>query len=112
MNFENLRHRKEAEPSAAIRERVNEARQIQNRRFGEQSGMCNGSMDATDLRYYCAIDDEGAELMKQAFDVFHLTARSYDRILKVARTIADLEGSDNITADHLAEAVNYRMVNI
>ena len=112
VNFENLRHRKEAEPSAAIRERVNEARQIQNRRFGEQSGMCNGSMDATDLRYYCAIDDEGAELMKQAFDVFHLTARSYDRILKVARTIADLEGSDNITADHLAEAVNYRMVNI
>ena len=112
VNFENLRHRKEAEPSAAIRERVNAARQIQNRRFGEQSGMCNGSMDATDLRYYCAIDDEGAELMKQAFDVFHLTARSYDRILKVARTIADLENSPNITADHLAEAVNYRMVNI
>ncbi len=112
VDFENLRSRKEAEPSAAIRERVNAARQIQNRRFGEQSGMCNGSMEATELRYYCAIDDEGAELMKQAFDTFGLTARSYDRILKVARTIADLEGSPNITADHLAEAINYRLVNI
>ena len=112
VDFENLRSRKEAEPSAAIRERVNVARKIQNRRFGEQSGMCNGSMEATELRYYCAIDDEGAELMKQAFDTFGLTARSYDRILKVARTIADLEGSPNITADHLAEAINYRLVNI
>ncbi len=112
VDFENLRSRKEAEPSAAIRERVNAARKIQNRRFGEQSGMCNGSMEATELRYYCAIDDEGAELMKQAFDTFGLTARSYDRILKVARTIADLEGSPNITADHLAEAINYRLVNI
>ncbi len=112
VDFENLRSRKEAEPSAAIRERVNAARKIQNRRFGEQSGMCNGSMEATELRYYCAIDDEGAELMKQAFDTFGLTARSYDRILKVARTIADLEDSPNITADHLAEAINYRLVNI
>ena len=112
VDFENLRSRKEAESSAAIRQRVNAARQIQNRRFGEQSGMCNGSMEATELRYYCAIDDEGADLMKQAFDTFGLTARSYDRILKVARTIADLEGSPNITADHLAEAINYRLVNI
>ena len=112
VDFENLRRREEAEPSADIRQRVNAAREIQNRRFGEQSGRCNGSMDATDLRYYCVIDDEGAELMKQAFDTFGLTARSYDRILKVARTIADLEESRNITADHLAEAINYRLVNI
>lgn len=112
VDFENLRRREEAEPSADIRQRVNAARDIQNRRFGEQSGRCNGSMDATDLRYYCVIDDEGAELMKQAFDTFGLTARSYDRILKVARTIADLEDSRHITADHLAEAINYRLVNI
>jgi magnesium chelatase family protein len=69
-------------------------------------------MDATDLRYYCVIDDEGGDLMKQAFDVFGLTARSYDRILKVARTIADLDGSRDITADHLAEAIQYRTVNL
>lgn len=112
VNFENLRDRREAEPSAVIRERVNAARKLQNYRFGEQSGKCNGSMDATDLRYYCVIDDEGADLMKQAFDVFGLTARSYDRILKVARTIADLDGSRNITAGHLAEAIQYRTVNI
>lgn len=112
VNFENLRDRREAEPSAMIRERVNAARKLQNYRFGEQSGKCNGSMDATDLRYYCVIDDEGADLMKQAFDVFGLTARSYDRILKVARTIADLEDSQNITAGHLAEAIQYRTVNI
>lgn len=112
VNFEDLRARKEAESSSAIRERVNAARKIQNHRFGEHSGMCNGNMDATDLRYYCVIDDEGADLMKQAYDVFGLTARSYDRILKVARTIADLDGSRNITSDHLAEAIQYRTVNI
>lgn len=112
VDFENLRRRQEAEPSVEIRNRVNAAREIQNRRFGEQSGRCNGTMDSTDLRYYCVIDDEGAELMKQAFDTFGLTARSYDRILKVARTIADLEDSRDITADHLAEAINYRLVNI
>lgn len=112
VNFENLHRRREAEPSEKIRERVNEARKVQNLRFGSHSGKCNGNMDSTDLRYYCVIDDEGAELMKMAFDTFRLTARSYDRILKVARTIADLEDCPNITADHLAEAVRYRMVNI
>ena len=112
VNFESLRNRQEAEPSSAIRERVNAARKLQNYRFGEKSGKCNGSMDATDLRYYCVIDDEGADLMKQAFDVFGLTARSYDRILKVARTIADLDGSKDISADHLAEAIQYRTVNL
>ena len=112
VNFENLRRREEAESSTSIRERVNAARRIQNKRFGEQSGMCNGSMGPTELRYHCVIDDEGAELMREAFDVLGLTARSYDRILKVARTIADLDNSRNITADHLAEAIQYRTVNI
>ncbi len=112
VDFENLRRRAEAEPSADIKERVNEARKCQHRRFGQSSGMCNARMGPTELRYHCRIDDEGAELMKQAFDVLGLTARSYDRILKVARTIADLEGSPDITADHLAEAIQYRTVNI
>ncbi len=112
VDFENLRRREEAEPSVDIKERVNEARKCQHRRFGPSSGMCNARMGPTELRYHCRIDDEGAELMKQAFDVLGLTARSYDRILKVARTIADLEGSPDITADHLAEAIQYRTVNI
>ena len=111
VNFEELRNRKEAEPSSAIKERVNAARRQQHRRFGERSGMCNARMGPTELRYYCKIDDESAELMHLAFDTFGLTARSYDRILKVARTIADLDGCDNINADHIAEAIQYRTLN-
>ena len=110
VDFEHLRRRKEAEPSADIKARVDEARRIQHRRFGEQSGMCNARMGPTELRYHCVIDDESAQLMKDAFEVFGLTARSYDRILKVARTIADLDNSRNITLDHIAEAIQYRAV--
>ena len=65
-------------------------------------------MQAKELRAFCAPDAEGETLMKAAFDTMHLTARSYDRILRVARTIADLEGADTIRADHLAEAIQYR----
>ena len=104
--------RKEAEPSADIKERVNAARTVQHRRFGEASGMCNARMGPNELRFYCVLDDEGHELMEQAFEVFGLTARSYDRILKVARTIADLAGSRHIQAEHVAEAIQYRTVNL
>ncbi len=112
VHFDDLRARREAEPSVAIRDRVNAARIRQNRRFGEQSGMCNARMGPTELRYHCVIDDESAELMRAAFDTYGLTARSYDRILKVARTIADLEGSDKIGVDHIAEAIQYRAVHM
>jgi magnesium chelatase family protein len=91
---------------------VNAARQRQNWRFGESSGLCNARMGPTELRYHCVLDDESYDLLKKAFDVFGLTARSYDRILKVARTIADLDGSKDIRAEHVAEAIQYRMVNI
>ena len=112
VHFEELRRRAEAEPSAAIKARVDFARKQQHMRFGQDGGMCNARMGPDELRKYCKLDDESAELMRQAFDVFGLTARSYDRILKVARTIADLEGSENITSDHVAEAVQYRTVNM
>jgi len=112
VNFEDLRRRKEAEPSAAIKERVNAARKRQHRRFGQASGMCNARMGPTELRHHCVIDDESAELMRMAFDTFHLTARSYDRILKVARTIADLDGCSKINSNHIAEAIQYRTVNL
>jgi len=112
VHFEDLRRREEAEPSSEIKKRVNRARRCQLRRFGEHSGICNASMGPDEMRKFCKLDDLSTELMRQAFEVFGLTARSYDRILKVARTIADLEGSDVITSDHVAEAVQYRTVNI
>ena len=111
VHFEDLRSRAEAEPSANVRERVNGARAIQNRRFGS-GGMCNARMGPEEMRRYCALSDECAELMKNAFDAMGLTARSYDRILKVARTVADLEGSETIEPQHIAEAIQYRAVNL
>ena len=112
VNFEDLRRRREAEPSSAIKERVNQARQRQHKRFGQESGMCNSRMGPEELRNYCKLDGESETLMQQAFDAFGLTARSYDRILKVARTIADLEGEERITAEHIAEAIQYRTVEL
>ena len=64
------------------------------------------------MRKYCALDEEGAALMKAAFESMGLTARSYDRILKVARTVADMEGSEKIQTHHIAEAIQYRAVNL
>lgn len=112
VHYEELRERREAEPSAEIKARVDFARKRQNRRFGESSGMCNARMGPTELRYHCVLDDESHELMRAAFDTFGLTARSYDRILRVARTIADLDDSDKIQLDHVAEAIQYRTVNL
>ncbi len=112
VEFEHLRERREAESSDSIKQRVDAARDRQHRRFGEQSGMCNARMGPTELRYHCVLDDESAILMKEAFEAFGLTARSYDRILKVARTIADLDNSDRITSDHIAEAIQYRTVEL
>ena len=112
VNFEDLRRRQEAEPSSAIKTRVNNARDRQHRRFGDFSGMCNARMGPDELRNYCKLTEESEMLMRQAFDAFGLTARSYDRILKVARTIADLEGAEEISSAHIAEAIQYRTVEL
>ena len=111
VHFEDLRNRAEAEPSASVKQRVNAARDIQNKRFGDGS-MCNARMGPEEMRRYCGLSEESAALMKDAFDAMGLTARSYDRILKVARTVADLDGSETIEPQHIAEAIQYRAVNL
>lgn len=112
VHFEDLRTRAEAEPSAAIKQRVNAARQRQHARFGKNTTMCNARMGPDEMRAYCSLDEAGENLMKQAFDAMGLTARSYDRILRVARTVADLDGSESIEPQHIAEAIQYRSVNL
>ena len=107
LDYEELRRRSPAESSADVRARVNAARERQRARFTDKS-QCNARMQAKELRQFCAPDQDGEALLKAAFDTMHLSARSYDRILRVARTIADLEGADTIRADHIAEAIQYR----
>ena len=110
--YDDLRRRTEAEPSSAIKQRVDDARQRQTQRYGENSGLCNARMGPSELRNFCQLDEETSDMLKQAFEVMGLTARSHDRILKVARTIADLEGSENIQMHHVAEAIQYRNVDV
>ena len=112
VHFEQLRERAEAEPSSAVKGRVDAARMVQNRRFGEESGMCNARMGPEEMRRYCKLDERSGSLMQRAFDTLGLTARSYDRILRVARTIADLSGSEEILPAHIAEAIRYRRSDI
>ena len=112
VHFEDLRSRTEAEPSESIRQRVNAARERQHLRFPEDGTMCNARMGPEEMRKFCTLSEECAELMKQAFDTMNLTARSYDRILRVARTVADLDGSEEIEVQHIAEAIQYRTFNL
>ena len=108
LDYEELRQKAPSEPSAAIKARVDAARCIQRRRYAGDGAMTNAHMGTKELRRFCALGPEEEELMRGAFEAMGLSGRSYDRILRVARTIADLEGAEEIGPGHLAEAIQYR----
>jgi len=100
------------ESSEAIRQRVEKSREIQLNRFkGKKNIFCNARMESKDIRQFCKIDQQGEELLKMAITKLGLSARAYDRILKVSRTIADLENSLEIKPQHISEAIQYRSLD-
>jgi magnesium chelatase family protein len=115
MEYQQLASLEKGENSAAIRERVVASRAVQRARFAKHKGVhavhCNAIMRAKDVHKYCVLEDDAQGLLKAAMANLHLSARAYDRILKVARTIADLAGTEHIAADHVAEAVQYRSLD-
>jgi magnesium chelatase family protein len=112
VNFTELASDRLAEKSEAIRERVIKAREIQVQRFGNKPDLhANAQMSPQMVRDICKIDQAGQNLLKKAMEKLGLSARAYDRILKVSRTIADLAGSDEILLEHLAEAIHFRSLD-
>ena len=110
--FKDLSVQTLSESSAEIRKRVVKAREIQLERFKDAPKIhCNAQMTSSKIRKYCQVDEAGMQLLKNAMEKLGLSARAYDRILKVARTIADLEGVENIQSNHIAEAIQYRSLD-
>ena len=110
--FKDISKAAPGEPSAKIRERVIKAREIQAQRFKEFKGVhCNAQMNERMIHQFAEPDEAGIELLRMAMEKLSLSARAYNRILKVARTIADLAGSESIKPDHLAEAISYRSLD-
>ena len=111
VDYKSLSYTGKTETSAEIRERVNKARNIQNRRYAGTGITCNARLTPALLRKYCVLTDDGAQYLSKSFDELGLSARSYDRILKVSRTIADLEGSEKIEKYHIFAAIRFRMLD-
>lgn len=112
VNFTELSSERVSEKSEVIRERVIKAREIQQKRFAETPDLhCNAQMSSKMVRHVCKISEAGQSLLKKAMEKLGLSARAYDRILKVARTIADLAGTEDIQIEHLAEAIQFRSLD-
>ena len=109
--FNELTEMKPGEKSETVRQRVISAREIQRERFKNTEIYCNAQMSSKLLHKHCIPDKAGHQLLKNAMEKLGLSARAYDRILKVSRTIADLEGIESIQADHLGEAIQYRSLD-
>ena len=111
VKYRDLADQESGEPSDVIRERVNRARQIQLSRFRGHKIYCNGQMTNRHIKKFCAIDSESQRLLETAIDRLGLSARAYVRILKVARTIADLEATESLSSAHISEAIQYRSLD-
>ena len=111
VDFNQLSDREESESSASIRERVNKARKIQLERFKGTNVTCNAKMTSSLTRKYCVLSETASKTLELSFEKLGLSARAYDKILKVARTIADLDDSDIIKEEHIAEAIQYRSLD-
>lgn len=111
VTYEQLKSEEMEESSAEIKKRVDSARKIQIERFAGSKNYCNAKMNVAQTKKYCKLDKAGEMLLRNAFDRLKLSARAHDRILKVARTIADLDGVENIESQHIAEAISYRTLD-
>ena len=111
LRYQELASRDAGEPSSVIRQRVNAARQIQLARFQKRNLHANAQMGTRDIKKYCAVKQEAEKLLEVAINKLGLSARAYSRVLKVARTIADLEGSEDIQPSHVSEAIQYRSLD-
>lgn len=112
VSYNELAEERKSEKSESVRSRVIKARAVQEKRFTKNEGVhCNAQIGSKQLREVCKIDEAGNQLLKTAMEKLGLSARAYDRILKVARTIADLDSSENIETNHLAEAIQYRSLD-
>ncbi|MCB0167291.1 MAG: ATP-binding protein, partial [Anaerolineae bacterium] len=106
--FEKLSSQRTGEPSAAVRDRVEAARAVQRDRFKDMPLQTNADMGPAEIRQFCPLDETSTNLLKAAMQQMQLSARAYHRILKLARTIADLAGVEQIQTAHIAEAIQYR----
>lgn len=111
VTFQELHRTPAEESSATIRQRVMAARELQQKRFARSDTTQNGSMTAAEIQQYCQLDASSRKFLEQAFQKLGLSARAHNRILKVARTIADLANSERIQLPHLAEAIQYRTLD-
>lgn len=112
VSFNELSSERKSESSNAIRERVITARKMQEERFKDRPGLyANAQMEPQMVQEICVINDVGKNLLKRAMQKLNLSARAYDRIIKVSRTIADLAGSEEIKTEHLAEAIQFRSLD-
>ena len=111
LRYQEIAQREPGERSQAVRERVEAARQLQRQRFSGTGLYCNAHMQSREIKQHCLIDQASEALLRNAIDRMGLSARAYDRILKVARTIADLEGAEPLESGHIAEAIQYRTLD-